>query len=71
MTNKPKTVDQLQDDIRRIELELANAGADDARHAAAMDALCLARRNLNLATGQSPYRDYIPHPAPRRNDRIL
>jgi len=65
-----KTVDQLKDEVRRIEQDLANAGGDDAKHAAAMDALCLARRNLNLATGQSPYRDYIPHPTPPRNDRI-
>ncbi len=66
-----KTVEELQDDIRRVELELANA-TDDAAHAAAMDALCLARRNLNLVTGQSPYRDYIPHtPARRPHGRIL
>ncbi len=66
-----KTVDELKDDVRRIELELANAGRDDAKHHAAMDALCLARRNLNVATGLSPYRDYVPHLRPPRNDRIL
>jgi len=57
MSNQPKTIEELQDAVRRIEQDLANAGGDDAKHAAAMDALCLARRNLNLATGQSPYRE--------------
>jgi len=66
-----KPISVLRNELQAIETELANCDGDDARHSKLMDDLCLARRNLNLATGFSPYRDHIPFPKPPRNDRIL